>query len=185
MVYLSPIMEHIPLEQFIEYTTVVLDKIPAFLRTDHKKIAAYAEQLATHCGNVPVELRGQCDILVLSILYAALRNTATEIIYRENSTDKATILFSQIGNTAERPSYVLPIDVYTEEIESVAVHEIEIDLDTLPHEDWHKTLFSFPQKTETVHIDGYQMPLLVLLQTIEWFLPFSKKIEFNATPITV
>lgn len=180
---------------FIEYTTVDLNKMPHFLPSDGTAISAYANQLVQICGNRPVELLGEAPRYVVAQIFVALIHVATEIIYRKAEGEYATIVFSQLGNTVERPSYVIPIEAWekgTEETRSIGqeLDAYTVDMAALwqtAHEKYPtyelsmylQELTRISPRIPRITLLGEDVPILPLLWTIHWFYPYTKVLLYH------
>lgn len=179
-------------DQLLSYTKVHLDRMPKFAVYEGGKHLDYCRSIAQKIGNQPVELIGEASMHTAVLSFIAFFSFATEIIYRKNDQEMATVLFTLLDPAFIRPSFVVPLHAWQNTIpehvqekkENVVIH-LESFWKTAGEKqpqhqmvEFLKEIHSFSPVQQRVHIVG-EIDILPTLMAIAWFAPHTKQLQYQ------
>ncbi len=85
-------------ETLLEYNRIDLPEISPSYAEDREKLEDLIRHMISGIQNEPVEIFGQAPPLFIAMLFLRLKDVATEIIYRRNEDEEATVLFTLLAD---------------------------------------------------------------------------------------
>lgn len=177
----------------IEYQSLVLPYIAPTMRHRPHELRLYIERLIHALAMKPVEITGPAPLFLLLPLYMRLQSVMPELVYRENASQPAHLLFSILDEARIiRPSHiqaqVITWSPHEEQTlariaKSNTATDIVIDFSTYTSsKELLTTVYAHSPNAQNVVFRGDTDPS-VAIEALQWFMPQAKRIAYEDVPL--